>query len=181
MQDEAFAGGEAETNPPALPADLPAVDLEARSVRLDDLERFEVIPQRPDAIGGVGARARRQRHHAQVLDPHYSHGVEIHDGVESVDGLGVRVIIGPLAIEQQRPSDPASGLRGIGERADPPGLDQHPLGDGDATPLEARQNPRVSPGHELALGVLRQRHRGVHVGTDRQDTTEPSVRDTTAS
>ena len=141
VQDEAFAGGEAEAKPPALPADLPAVDLEARSVRLSDLERLEVIPQRPDAIGGVGARARRHRHHAQVLDPHDRHLVEIHDGVEPVDGLGVGVVIGPLAVEQQRPSDPAPGFRGIGERADSPGLNQYPLGAGDATAFEACQNP----------------------------------------
>src|SRR6185312_7171969 len=53
MQDKALASGEAQAQPPALPADLPAADIEARALRLDDPERAKVVSQWPGTAGGV--------------------------------------------------------------------------------------------------------------------------------
>lgn len=110
VHDDALPGGEAQAELPALPANLPAADFEARAIGLDDLKRFEIVSQRSDAIAGIGARAAWQWHYAQVLHPYYRHIIEVHDGMKAVDRLGVRVVIRPLAIEQQRPRDsgPAS-------------------------------------------------------------------------
>jgi hypothetical protein len=55
VQDKALAGVETQPEAPALPANLPAADLEARALGLDDLERPQIVAQRPDAIGGISA------------------------------------------------------------------------------------------------------------------------------
>ena len=181
VQDEALPRGEAQTEPPALPANLPAADVEARPLGLDDLERLEIISQRTNAVGGVGARTRRQRHDPQVLHPHYRHVIQVHDGMKAVDRLGVRVVIRPLTIEQQRPHDPSSRILGCRERADAPWLYTHLRGIGDAAALKPGPDPGVSPRHDFALNEFRRREWRAASGTGRQDRTEPTVRDTTAS
>src|SRR6185437_2086161 len=143
VQDKALASGEAQAQPPALPADLPAADIEAGALRLNDPEWAEVVSQRPGTAGSVGTRTRRQRHGAQVLHPHYRHLVEIHDGMQAIDRLGVRVVIRPLAVEQQCPHDPASRVLRRCEAPDPPRLHQHLFGGGEAAALEARADLRV--------------------------------------
>ncbi len=132
MQDEALAGGEAQAQPPALPADLPAADLEARAPRLNDPQRLEIVSQRPDAISGIGTRTGRQRHDTRVLHPRYRHLVEVHDGMQAMDRLGVRVVIRPLAVKQQRPHDPASHILSRREGPDPPRFHHHLFEGGDA-------------------------------------------------
>lgn len=150
VHDDALPGGEAQAELPALPANLPAADFEARAIGLDDLKRFEIVSQRSDAIGGIGARAAWQWHYAQVLHPYYRHIIEVHDGMKAVDRLGVRVVIRPLAIEQQRPRDSASRIFRCRERADPPCLHQHLLGVGDtagSSPTRTRESALVTSSH----------------------------------
>src|ERR1700689_2052520 len=62
VHDKALAGVEAQPQAPALPANLPAPDLEPRALGLDDLERPQIVAQRSDAIGGIGTRTGGQRH-----------------------------------------------------------------------------------------------------------------------
>ena len=155
VQDKALAGGEAQAESPALPANLPAADFEARALGLDDLERLEIVSQRPDAIGSIGARTRRQRHRAQILHPQYRHVVEVHDGVEAMDRLGIGVVVRPLAIVEQGPRHPAARVLGGRERADPPWLHTHLPGIGDATTLKSGPDPRVGPRHDPALDAFR--------------------------
>src|SRR5215216_8003617 len=44
VQDETFAGSKSDAEPPLLPAHEGTVDGEARTLRLTDLERFEIRP-----------------------------------------------------------------------------------------------------------------------------------------
>ena len=63
-----------------------AIDLEARPLGLGDVERLDVLPQafaRPDR-----GRIRRERNHAEVIDPQHRARGQIHDRVQVGDGTG---------------------------------------------------------------------------------------------
>jgi len=146
VQDQSLAWGKAHPEPPALPADLPAANVEARALGLGDLERLQVVAQRADAVGRVGAGPGRHRYHAQVLHPHHRHVVVVDDGVKAMDGLGVGVVVRLFAMEQQSPHQPAVRLLRGRERADAPRLDVHRGGIGDAATFEPGDDLRVGPG-----------------------------------
>ena len=142
MQDEALAGGEAQAEPPALPADLPAADLEARASGLNDPQRLEIVSQGPDAVGGIGTRTGRQRHDAQVLHPQLPscrRGPRWHAGRGSAWRTGCR----PAARGRTAAStDPASRILSGREHADPPRLHEHLRG----TVMPRRSSPAGSAG-----------------------------------
>jgi len=93
VQCHALAVVEPDPHPPTLPTELVAVQVERRSVRLRDLERLEIGTQllsrhqRRDVLAHDG-RLRRTRGVLDVDDPHV---VQVDDGLEPTDHVGVGV------------------------------------------------------------------------------------------
>jgi hypothetical protein len=80
MERQPLAGVEADDEAPFLPAHLVAVDLEARPLRLGDLQRLDVGAEIGTRVGGVVPLLRRQRPVAVFLDADHLHRVQIDDG-----------------------------------------------------------------------------------------------------
>ena len=75
MQDEPLARREADPEPPLLPPHLAALDLEARALGLDDLERPHIVAKRADLVRPVRAGRLRDGDVAGVLDAQHLHRV----------------------------------------------------------------------------------------------------------
>ena len=69
VERQPLAGIEPDHELPILPSDLIALDGKARALRLGDLQRLDVAALVGDAIGGVVARARRQRPLSDIRRP----------------------------------------------------------------------------------------------------------------
>ena len=118
MQHEAFARGEADPQPPLLPAQLVARQREARPLRLGDLDRLEVRPpasRRGVVVGRLGGDADD----AVILDLEHLARVEIDDADEVVDRVRVRVVARVRAHVYQRTHEPAPAVVGAVEAGRP--------------------------------------------------------------
>ncbi len=100
MQDQALTRGVPDDQVPFLPADLVPVEREARAVRLGDIDRLDVRPQRGDhwvvpsvgrELGCIVARQRRQRYHVVVHGEH-GRGVQVHGNDQVFRRPGERVV-----------------------------------------------------------------------------------------
>ena len=164
VDDEALALAVAEPEAPALPADLPAVDLERGALGLDDLERL----QRHRAAG-LGQAVRpgrlRRRDAVGVLDVDDLGRVHRDDGVQAADRVGVLVGVGGGAVPHRRPDQPPAVVEVRGH-VDPerPGLHVHLGGVVDAAAAQALDHARVVAGGLEAGDRLRPEHRGLLAG-----------------
>ena len=77
VQDEPFSWREADPHPPLLPPQAEPVELEAGSVRLDDLDRSEIVAEGTDVVRAVVPVLGRERQDTVVVDPHDAHRVQI--------------------------------------------------------------------------------------------------------
>ena len=110
VEHQALARGEADPHPPLLPAQLVAVELEARALRLADLDRLEVRRGVPDRLRRCSWRPRRQRHDAAVLDRDHLHRVQVDDGDQVGDRPGVAVVAAGPARPRSARGQPAALL-----------------------------------------------------------------------
>src|SRR5690348_15364363 len=62
MQHKPFARGEAHAETPILPAHLVAVDAKTGALRLQNLERLQIFPQRAYCFRSIKTRHGRERH-----------------------------------------------------------------------------------------------------------------------
>ena len=106
VQDETLALVEADAQTPLLPAHLPAVDLEARALGLDDLERTQVVAQRTHCVGGVVPGRPRDGHLAVILDPDHLHRLQVDDRMETPDGMRVGIVVAVMADPHGSPGEP---------------------------------------------------------------------------
>src|SRR5689334_7104131 len=160
-EDQPFARGEADPEPPFLPVHLVPVHGEAGAVRLGDLDGLQVLPGAVRemrnvrgvaySFGGVVAAARRQRHHSVVLDVHDFHAVEVEADDQALHRAGVSVVVRITpAHPGQRPEEAAPGGRVLGAVvADRPGVDHDHVEVGDAPPAH-----RLLPAGILPDGLL---------------------------
>ena len=137
-EHQAFERVHAHPHRPLLPADQVALHLEARALRLGDLQRFEVAPERPVVLGVVAARLGRERHDAEVDDLEHLATPHVDVGHETLEGAGVAVVLLRLAQIGQAARDATVLLVGQAERAGRPGIDLHEGAVDDAAPVEGR-------------------------------------------
>ena len=149
-----------------LPGDCPAVDLEARPLGLDDLERTQIGAEVAHLFGQVVARGRRKRDDPVVFDPDHLHRVQVHDRVEAFDRPGVWVAVGVIPNPARGPREPPALVAVPGERSDAPRLDGDELGIRDTALGEGRAHPLVAANCALARGVLLGRNRRLDVGDE---------------
>jgi hypothetical protein len=84
------------------------VDLEARPLRLVDVERLDVGALVRHERSGVVRVVRRQRHDAVVLDRDHLHLVQVHDRDQVGHRAGVAVVIGAAPDPGQRAHETAA-------------------------------------------------------------------------
>jgi hypothetical protein len=119
VDHEALARRESEPHPPLLPAQLVIAELEARALRLMDLDGLE-IGAGAGHVGRVVRVLRRQRHDAAVLDLQDLHRVQVDDGEEIGDGPRVAVVVGMAPHPRQRAHEPPAFVVGESEVAGRP-------------------------------------------------------------
>ena len=160
VQHQALPWREADPQLPALPADLPAVDREARTLRLGDRQRPQIGAQRrADVVRQVAARAGRDRARAVVLDLHDLHRREVHDRVQAIYGMGVRVVVEGRRTNRESTRKSPAAVSGRGVVADPPRLDGDQLGPCDPPQRQRRDEAGVGAHDVLAFGELAHRDR----------------------
>ncbi len=165
VQRQSLAGVEADDEAPLLPGDLIAVDLEARSLGLDDLQRLDVLARCGNPVGGVVRLARWDRPAAVLLDADDVHGVEVHDGPQSLDRADVAVVGRVGAEEAERPGEPHGAVLLGAVVAGAPDVDHDEAGVLDARELlEGRLEHGAGQDGLLALDLLVDRHRRLHAG-----------------
>ena len=159
VEHEPLPGREAEPEPPLLPAKLVACQLEARTVRLLDLERLE-IRARADTLGPVFTVVRRQRDGGAIVDAEHLHAIEIHERDEPLDRTRVARSSRLRAHEGQRADETAAELV---LRVTPV-----PRGDCvDAYELEIGDPPSSQRAPVAGVSLQRLHHRGVLVRQNR--------------
>ncbi len=92
VQRQSLAGIEANDKTPLLPLYLVAVHREAGAFRLIDLQRLDVLAEVCDAVRGVIALLGWQRPMAIFLDADHLHGIEIDDGAQALNWLGIAIV-----------------------------------------------------------------------------------------
>ena len=147
---------EAQPQLPVLPAQQVAVQGEADAVGLADLQRRHLAQPHRQQVGQVLA------HHLRVgaagvavLDFQQLHRVQVDDGVQAGDVVGVGVA--PLAapVPQVAPADPAARVAlGDERRAVGPHVGQHQGHVGDPAPAKRLDDGRVGAQHLVALVPL---------------------------
>ena len=155
MQRQAFPRIEADDEAPLLPANLVALHLEARPLRLVDLERLDVVAQAADPIGGVIGLARRQCPVAVFLDPDHLHGVQINDRAQAFDGANIPVVGRVGSEEAERSGEPLGAvfLRAVVARAPDVDHDQTGLFH-SRVPLQGRAKLGAGQHRLLALDLF---------------------------
>ena len=141
-----FARVEADPEPPLLPAHLVALDREARAVRLDDLQRLDVVAEDGAIAGGVVAALPRQVGRAVIVDAQHLGAVEVDHGAQALDRMGVGIVVLLGAVPAERMAEPPAGLVGQAVVAGRPGIDLDVLEIGDAALGERRAEPRIGAG-----------------------------------
>src|SRR5579885_2181929 len=68
VQHQPFPRREADAETPLLPAHFVALDSEAGTVGLFDLQRLEILPRLFNVLARQVGRLRRQRHYTRILD-----------------------------------------------------------------------------------------------------------------
>ena len=137
VQHQAFAVVEPDPHPPALPAQLVAVQGERHTVRLADLQRLQVLAllQPGDLLGHVLAHHRRRIDRAGVLDLQQLHRVEVDHEVQPADVVGVGVATGRVPAPDVAPADPTAPVPLREDRvAVGPHVDVHHRRVGDTPP-----------------------------------------------
>jgi len=89
VKDQAFAGGEADTEGPVGPPDVVSGDLEGSTFGLGDGNGLQVGAGRPDVFGQVVAGGFGDRDGFVVLDPGDCAGAEVIDHDEVLDRVGL--------------------------------------------------------------------------------------------
>jgi hypothetical protein len=92
VEDQTFAGVEADAEPPVLPAHLLPVDLETGAFRLGDLEGLESVTVGSVIPGGEVAVLVRDRERAVVVEPDDVPGDDVHQGQQALDRVGPRAV-----------------------------------------------------------------------------------------
>src|SRR5439155_25138570 len=77
VKDEALSWREPQAKLPVIPCDLVPIHSEARTIRLDNVERFEGRSQWPNGICCVIAWLRWQRHNAKVFYFQHLHCIKV--------------------------------------------------------------------------------------------------------
>jgi hypothetical protein len=124
VQDEALTVREAEADAPLLPADLVAFDLEARALRLVDVERLDVRALVRDQVGRVIRVLLRDRHEAVVLDPDDFAAVEVVDRDDTFDWVRIGVVAGVARRPREGARQPARAVLLEAEVAVGPAVDE---------------------------------------------------------
>src|SRR5439155_3312432 len=116
VEDHAFAGVEADTEAPFLPADLVPGDLKAGALRLHDLERCQILAHSfrevghvlriRDPVGRVVALLRGDWHHVVILDLDDFHLVEVELDDQPLDRSRIDVLTRAGPDPRQRPAEP---------------------------------------------------------------------------
>ena len=167
MQHQAFARREADPKAPFLPVDLPAVDLEARALRLLDMQRLDVGARVLDFMRAVIALLARDRHdRIGVREVDDLAADQVDDGDHALDRMGVAVILKVLAEKADSAHDAGAALElkieeARGERID---LDQLDILVGEPAPDHRRAPARIGLHHGLALEEFLQHHRRLPIG-----------------
>ncbi len=163
VEHEALAGREADPHPPALPAQLVARELEARPLRLADLDRLE-----------PGARARRlrrvvgvlgrQRDDPAVLHRDHRHRVQVHDRQQVGHRPRVAIVLRVPPHPRERAHQPPPLVLREAEVARRPAVHHGEAQIGDPAPAHGFLPARVGADRRLAIHELVQHDGGLGAG-----------------
>ena len=165
VEREAFPGIEPNDEVPFLPAHAIALHREARSFGLHDFKRFRGGAKICDAIGRVVGLLRWQRPVPVLLDAEHLHGVEIDDGAQALDRLGVAVV-GRVGAEETKGTRQPTGAVLLGTIiTGAPDIDHHELGVFDAV-LPFQRGLELGAGEHglFTFDLLVDRHGRLHAG-----------------
>ena len=147
MQHQPLAGIEADAEAPFLPAHLVALDDEARAGRLDDFQRFHVIAEDAAIASGIVAVEHRHVGHAIVVNTQNLGAIEIDHGAQSLDGMGIAVVVLLAAVPTESVRQPPALLVRQPIVAGRPGIDLDILDVDNAAPGQCRAKAGIGPGH----------------------------------
>ena len=167
VENEALVRVERHAERPARPADVVAVDDEARALRLHDLQRFEVGAHRPDVGGQVRPRVGGHGDDAEVDDLEHLARALVEERDHTFDRLGVAVVGVLVPQVRDAPGDPTPGLVLGTERARGPGVDLHEVEVLDAPAAQRGLPVRVLLHADDGHHRLAEEQRGAHVGVHR--------------
>ncbi len=143
-----------------LPGEQVAVEGEAGTVRLDDLQREEPGPQRLVVLGEVAASFRRERHDAEVVDLEHDAPGGVHRGQHALHRAGVAVVGRLLAVVREAPGDPPAVLHRVPVVSGGPRVDLDLLEVGDAPAAHGLLPFRtLAKGQDGPVGVVEQQRR----------------------
>ncbi|MCP1779738.1 hypothetical protein ACVIU4_005073 [Bradyrhizobium barranii subsp. barranii] len=167
MQHQALARREADAKIPFLPVDLPAIDLEARALRLFDMQRLDVGARIFDFMRAVIPLLARDRHdRIGVREVDDLAGDQVDHGHHALDRMGVAVVLQMFAEKADGAHDTGAALvlkieEARGERID---LDQLDILVGEPAADHRRAPAWIGLHHGLALGKFFQHHRRLPIG-----------------
>ena len=164
VQDQALVLLHRDAERPLLPAHEVALDGEARSLGLADLERLQVCAQRSDVVGEVARVLGRQWHHAGVDDLEHLAPRHVDEGEKPFDRAGIAVVSRRLAEERDAPADAPALLERQAEVARGPRVDLDEVEVGDAALLESGDVVGVCLQAEDGVERLLEQQPGPHPG-----------------
>ena len=164
VQDQALVLLHRDAERPLLPAHEVALDGEARSLALADLERLQVCAQRSDVVGEVARVLGRQWHHAGVDDLEHLAPRHVDEREQPFDRARVAVVGRRLAEERDAPADAPALLERQAEVARGPRVDLDEVEVGDAALLERGDVVGVCLQAEDGVERLLEQQPGPHPG-----------------
>ncbi len=162
MQHEALVGVKTDPERPALPAHRVAVDLEAGTVGLDDVERPQAVAHRANVAREVATAIGGQRHRSVILHLDDFPGTHVEERDKTFDRARVAVVGRRVAQVGDAARDPPTLLQIQPEVAGRPRVDLHTRRIVDAAPMQRRDPVRVLRELEDGLQRLAEHQCGTH-------------------
>ena len=147
MQNQSLARIEADAEAPFLPANLVALDDEARAGRLHDLQRLDVVAESGAIACRVVAVLHRDVGLAIIVDAQNLGPVEIDHGAKPLDRMGIAVVVLLAPVPAEGVREPPALLVRQAVIAGRPGVDLDVVDVGDAAFGQRRPKARIGPGH----------------------------------
>ena len=167
VQDHALAVVEADPQRPVLPAERIPGPGEGGPFRLTDLQwphiRAETLTR--NEPGNVLAHRQRRIDPVGVPELEQFHPVQVHQRVQAIDRVGVRVAAIGAPAPDVHPAHPALAMLLRHERvAVGPGVEEHQVQVGDPAVGQRGDHPAVPAQHRVRLMPLVQRRVRLHPG-----------------
>ncbi len=92
VQNQSLTWGKSDAEIPLLPPDTVPIHRKAWPLRLRDFKRLEIAAHLRNIFRQVVACSLGDGNDTKIVDPDNLHGIEIKDGMESCDWMGIGVL-----------------------------------------------------------------------------------------